>query len=105
MGESTVREKGCAMATKDTQGAGGRQSQGEGQGAPDLEYDLISLVYHNLKGVEASGRYMSDAVEAGDAAIAEVFRQAQQSYLEHADQARQMLRERFGGAGSRRAPE
>lgn len=75
-------------------GGAGRQGQ---QGVPDLEYDLISLIYHNLQGVEASGRYVSDAVEAGDDACAEVFRQAQQAYLEQADRARQRLREHVGG--------
>jgi hypothetical protein len=97
------------MAKQDEQSAAGGRGrptqaggQGQGRGASDLEYDLISLIYHNLQGVEASGRYMSDAVEAGDDACAEVFRQAQQAYLEQADRARQRLHEHLGGSQGQR---
>ncbi len=79
--------------------AGGGHDQGQAQpGVPDVEYDLISLIYHNLEGVQASGRYASDAVEAGDDELAQLFRDAQQSYLAQADHARQLLRQRIGGA-------
>ena len=79
-------------------GRSGQQGQGQGQGVPDVEYDLISLIYHNLQGVEASGRYASDAVEAGEDDFAQLFQQAQQTYLEQADRARALLRQRIGGA-------
>jgi hypothetical protein len=79
--------------------SGRDHDQGQGQpGVPDVEYDLISLIYHNLEGVEASGRYASDAVEAGEDELAQLFRDAQQSYLQQADRARQLLRQRIGGA-------
>jgi hypothetical protein len=77
---------------------GGTQSQGAGQAVPDVEYDLISLIYHNLEGVQASGRYASDAVEAGEDDLAQLFQHAQQTYLEQADRARAVLRQRIGGA-------
>lgn len=78
-------------------GASGRQGDGA-HGVPDVEYDLISLIYHNLEGVQASGRYSSDAVEAGEDDLAQLFRDAQQAYLAQADRARQLLRQRIGGA-------
>jgi hypothetical protein len=78
-------------------GASGRQGDGA-HGAPDVEYDLISLIYHNLEGVEASGRYVSDAVEAGEDELGQLFRDTQQSYLQQADRARQLLRTRIGGS-------
>jgi hypothetical protein len=87
------------MAGQNQAKPSGRAGQhGQGQGVPDVEYDLISLIYHNLEGVDASGRYASDAVEAGDDDLAQLFRQAQQTYVDQAERARQLLRQRIGGA-------
>ena len=79
--------------------SGGRRDHGQGQqGVPDVEYDLISLIYHNLEGVEASGRYVSDAVEADDDDLAALFRDAQQACLAQSERARALRRQHIGGA-------
>ena len=80
------------------QGQAGR-GQGRVQGTPDLDYDLISAVYHHLQGAEASGVYANDAVEEGDEGIAQFFREAQQGYLRQAERAKQLLAERMGRGG------
>ena len=88
------------MAGQEGQAGTGRgRGQGRAHGTPDLDYDLISAIYHNLQGAEASGLYANDAVEEGDEAIAQFFREAQQGYLRQADRAKQLLAERMGRAG------
>ena len=77
------------------QGQAGR-GQGRVHGTPDLDYDLISAVYHNLQGAEASGLYANDAALEGDEAIGRFFREAQQGYLRQAERAKQLLAERLG---------
>ena len=82
------------------QGQGGRgRGHGRAQGTPDLDYDLISAIYHNLQGAEASGLYVNDAVEDGDEVIAQFFREAQQGYLQQAERAKALLAERLGRGG------
>jgi len=68
----------------------GRSARAEA-GIDDLEYDLISTVYHNLQGMEAAARYALDAEEMGSSDIAEFFRATQRDCQQRAGEARRLL--------------
>ena len=90
------------MATTSEQRRGGTDGGGRSDGRSaradagiqDLEYDLISTVYHNLQGMEAAAKYALDAEEEGSPEIAEFFRATQREYQQRAGEARQLLKGR-----------
>ena len=81
------------MATTSDQrrgGSDGRSARAEA-GINDLEFDLISTVYHNLQGMETAAKYALDAEEEGAPEIAEFFRATQREYQQRAGEARRLL--------------
>ena len=68
----------------------------QASGTRDIAYDLISVAYHALQGAESANTYIEDAVNEGDPALAEFFRQVRQQYRETANQAQQLLAGRLG---------
>jgi len=61
----------------------------------DENYDLISVVYHALKGAESAARYIRDAEASGDEQLAQFFEEVRGSHIELAQQAKQFLAERL----------
>ena len=45
---------------------------------PNQQYDLISVLYHALEGVQTCDVYVKDAEQGGDSELAQFFRQVQQ---------------------------
>jgi hypothetical protein len=64
-------------------------------GERDENYNLISVVYHALKGAELSAQYVRDAEAAGDEQLAQFFEEVRGSHVELAQQAKQFLAERL----------
>jgi rubrerythrin len=54
-------------------------------------YDLVSVLYHALQGVETYDRYIKDAEQAGNQQLAQFFRRVQQEDNNRALQAKQLL--------------
>ena len=65
-------------------------------GASDVEYDLISLLYHALQGNENLTRYEQDARKAGDNEAAQLFHELREHNKQMLDRARQLLTARIG---------
>ena len=65
----------------------------------DEHFDLVSVLYHALRGADACGRYASDAEAAGDERLAAFFREAQGMQTVIAERAKGMLG--IGGASRR----
>ncbi len=62
----------------------------------DKDYDLISTLYHALQGVEKSDTYRLDAKKTGgDEAAESFFQETRQNYVEIADKAKSLLRQRI----------
>ncbi len=61
----------------------------------DEHYDLISVLYHALQGDETLSRYIDDADSAGDAELAEHYRDVQEKYREIAQQTKEVLRDKL----------
>lgn len=87
-------------------GAGGgasakkQQSQGERlTGTPDEHYNLVSVLYHSLKGAQIYAQYSEDAEEAGDSELASFLREVQDEEQSRAERAKRLLASRIGGAG------
>src|ERR687890_538585 len=58
-------------------GGEGRMDPGEPAGTRDEHYDLISALYHALKGADACASHALDAGAAGRTELVEFFRDAQ----------------------------
>jgi hypothetical protein len=65
-------------------------------GASNIEYDLISTLYHLLQGNENLTRYEQDAREAGDNDAATFFRELRDHQKQLLDRNRQLLGQRIG---------
>jgi len=70
----------------------------ETTGTRDEHFDLVSVLYHALRGADACGRYASDAEAAGDERLAAFFREAQAAQGRLAGRAKGMLR--IGGGAA-----
>ncbi len=65
-------------------------------GASNVEYDLISVMYHTLQGNEALTRYEQDATEAGDEEVTQFLREIREQNKQYLDRLRHLLSERLG---------
>lgn len=65
-------------------------------GASDVEYNLISTLYHLLQGNENLTRYEQDARQAGDNDSASYFREMREQQKGLLDRGRQLLAQRAG---------
>ena len=64
-------------------------------GERDENYNLISVLYHALQGAETVAQYTTDAETTGDEQLAQFFEEARGSYVELAQQAKQLLAARL----------
>jgi hypothetical protein len=62
---------------------------------PNKQYDLVSVLYHALQGAETTERYCADAENESDQELADIFRNAQQTYMQIAEQTQQLLKQRL----------
>src|SRR5919206_1616849 len=71
---------------------GGRMDPGEQTtGTRDEHYNLISVLYHALHGAENCNTYALDAEAAGEAELADFFREAGVRQTQLAERAKEML--------------
>lgn len=74
--------------------AGQPRSQGQ-TGERDENYDLISVLYHALQGAETLAQYIRDAQQSGDEELITFFEETKASYVERANEAKQLLAARL----------
>lgn len=67
-------------------------------GTPDKDYNILWFTEACLKNVLRLDQYIADAVDAGDEELADFFRRAQRDSRRGADEAKQLLVERFAVA-------
>jgi len=77
------------------------QSAEQKTGTSNQYYDLVSIMYHALKGATTYDKYIRDAEQRGDNELAQFFRQVQQEDRQRAQQAQQLLASRVSRGGSR----
>lgn len=70
-------------------------SQGAQTGASNVTFDLVSLLYHTLKGAEVYPQYLQDAEEATDQELAQFLRDCQQQDKLRAERSKALLRHRL----------
>jgi hypothetical protein len=77
-------------------------------GTRDEHHDLISTLYHLLKGASVSAQYLRDAEAAGDQELAQLFRDWQDEQRNLAERAKNLLGTRMvnaqAGTGRAAAP-
>jgi hypothetical protein len=54
--------------------------EGRATGTPNVEYNLVSVLYHALHGGETCERYALDAEAVGDEELASFFRNVQAAH-------------------------
>jgi hypothetical protein len=77
-----------------TTGTRGGMQSGTGQsrqGASDVTYDIISVLYHALQGCETYEQYAQDAEQSGHQDVAQFFRDALQQDRQLAQRGRELL--------------
>ncbi len=72
-------------------------------GTRDEHHDLISTLYHLLKGASVSEQYLRDAEAAGDQELAQLFRDWQEEQRNLAERAKNLLGARMMNARGRAA--
>lgn len=73
-------------------------------GTRDVEYNLVSILYHALQGAETYQMYIHDAEQGGDREFVDFFRQCFEEEKRRATQARQLLERHFSETmGQRKA--
>lgn len=70
----------------------------------DVMYDLVSVLYHALQGVETCSRYQKDAERSGDQALAEFFQQAVDANRRVSEDAKTFLRARIEAMSAPEGP-
>lgn len=64
-------------------------------GTDNATYDLTSVLYHALQGVQTSEQYIRDAENSGDQDLVQFFRDLQQQQKTQAERAKSLLAQRM----------
>ncbi|MCP3103889.1 hypothetical protein LZ198_33925 [Myxococcus sp. K15C18031901] len=73
-------------------------------GTRDEHYNLISTLYHLLKGASTAEQFIRDAEQAGDPELAQFFRDWQEEQRHLAERAKNLLGARVAAVGDKDAP-
>lgn len=60
-------------------------------GTSNQMYNLVSIMYHSLKGAQVYDSYIRDAEQSGDRDLAQFFREVQQEDKRRSERAKQLL--------------
>jgi rubrerythrin len=95
------------MSSSTGQGNMGQQSSTSAQPQPqandplqNLQYDLVSTLYHACKSSKAIDQYIRDASQAGNNEAAQFFQMVAQQDQQRAQRAQELLNQLSGGSGS-----
>jgi hypothetical protein len=55
------------------------------------DYNLVSVLYHALQGVETTSKYQQDAKTEGSGEVADFMREVQEQYQKTAQKAKELL--------------
>jgi len=89
VGTTPSTSTGSAMATQTT-----------GDTSQNLQYDLISTIYHAHKSASSIQQYIQDATQAGNNEVAQFFQMVAQEDRQRALRARDLLNQLGGAMGS-----
>lgn len=77
-------------------------------GTPDVNYNLISALYHLLKGASNAEQYIQDAQRSGDQELVQFFKDWQDGQRDLSERAKNLLGSRLmqprAGVGAQGAP-
>jgi hypothetical protein len=114
MGEATYarvsavhRDEGGLVFALRSRMANQQQNQGyspqaqqieESTGTPNMEYDLISILYHSLQGAETYSCYLEDAQAIGDEELIGFIHEVIDQERQRAEKVKRILLRHLGGA-------
>jgi hypothetical protein len=82
---------------------GTAQDSADVTGMHDEQYNIVSVLYHALKGAATYAEYLRDAEEADDQELVSFFQQAVEENRQRAERARNLLAKRITSAQQRAA--
>ena len=96
----TVANRQTSAGTSSSRRSGRTAGKGKGQGqsstgARDEQYDVVSVLYHALKGAETVSRYIDDAREAEDEELVDFLTETKDEYAARAEKAKRILASRL----------
>jgi arginine utilization protein RocB len=72
-------------------------------GTADIQYNIISVLYHALQAAETIDKYIQDAQQGGNQDAVQFFQEVKQENTRRADRAKQLLGQMLGGTQSQSA--
>lgn len=72
-------------------------------GTQDVQYNIISVLYHALQAAETIDKYIGDAEQSGNQDAVQFFQEVKQENTQRADRAKQLLGQLLGNTQSQRA--
>ncbi|WP_437715966.1 hypothetical protein WMF45_05875 [Sorangium sp. So ce448] len=90
-------EQKQGMGAQGQQGSGLQEGRSESSVIADKDYNLVSVLYHTLKGAQTHSQYIQDAKQQGDQELASFFSEVRQEELQRAERAKQLLGQRLSG--------
>ena len=72
-------------------------------GTRDITYDLVSVIYHSLKGAQTASSFIADAEQENNQDCAQFFGEIKQEYERRAERAKQLLTTHLGRTQSKSA--
>ena len=94
--ESQDIHEGAVTGVRE-QGVGASGPGAMASGMTDRNYNLVSILYHALKGADTYVQYISDAEADGDHELVDFFREVQTEEKRRVDRARELLAARIAG--------
>lgn len=72
-------------------------------GTADIQYNIISVLYHALQAAETIDKYIRDAEQGGNQDAVKFFQEVKQENTRRADRAKQLLGQMLGDTQSQSA--
>jgi rubrerythrin len=91
------------QGNKDQQSASATSAQPQRQATDplqNLQYDLVSTLYHACKSSQAIDQYIRDASQAGNNEVAQFFQMVSQQDQQRAQRAQELLSQLGGASGT-----
>jgi hypothetical protein len=79
----------------------GQQNDEQHTGTPNVEYDLVSILYHSLQGGETYAQYLEDCKQLGDEELTGFIHECIEQERQRAEKAKRILMRHMSGQQGR----
>lgn len=94
-GQSNSRSRDSQAQLRASLSSHGGDAPSEATAEYDETYNLVSVLYHALKGAQTYNRYINDAERAGDSDLSQFFEDIRDEEIDRAQRAKRLLFDRL----------